>query len=94
MQLMVIRTVTYNDIGDLEPLHIRSELKTAEPDWKGLVKGMWTSKAVKGLSLLAGYAAGEAYSMYAVFEAPHFDASDCLSNGANAFSSSGIREVS
>ena len=70
MQHMVIRTVTYNDIGDLEPLHIRSELKTAEPDWKRLVKRMWNpSKAVKGLSLLAGYAAGDAYSMYAVFEA-------------------------
>lgn len=39
MQHMVVRKVTYNDIGDLEPLHIRSELKTAEPDWKRLVRG-------------------------------------------------------
>ena len=67
---MINKAVTHNDIDDLEPLHIRNELKTAESDWKRLVEGIWNpSQHVKGLSLLAGDAAGEAYSIYAVFGA-------------------------
>jgi hypothetical protein len=67
---MVNKAVTYNDIGDLQPLYVRVELKALEPDWKRLVDGMWNpSQHVKGLSLLAGYVAGEAYSIYAVFDA-------------------------
>lgn len=67
---MVNRAATYNDLGELEPPHIRNELKAAEPDWKRLVEKLWNpSKYVRSLSLLAGYAAGEAYSIYAVFGA-------------------------
>jgi hypothetical protein len=62
--------ITYDGIGELEPLHIRSnEMQAIESDWKRLVKGMWNpSRQVKRLSLLAGYAAGEAYSIYVVFD--------------------------
>jgi len=70
MAYMVNRAITCDDIGELEPLRIRHELKAAEPHWKCMVEGIWNpSKHVKSLSLLAGYAAGEAYSIYAVFEA-------------------------
>jgi hypothetical protein len=67
---MVNRAVTYNDIGNLEPSRVRIELRAVEPDWRRMVEGMWNpSRQVKGLSLLAGYVAGEAYSIYAVFDA-------------------------
>jgi hypothetical protein len=66
---MVNRAITYNEIGGLEPLHIRNEIKSIAPDWKHLVEGIWNpSRHVKSLSLLAGYVAGEAYSTYAAFE--------------------------
>jgi hypothetical protein len=65
---MVNRAATYNDIGELEPLHFRNELRAVEPDWKRLIDGIWNpSRHVKSLSLLAGYVAGEVYSIYAVF---------------------------
>jgi hypothetical protein len=67
---MINKAVTYNDIGDLEPLHVRIELKAVEPDWKRLFEAIWNpSQHVKGLSLLAGYVAGEVYSIYDVFAA-------------------------
>jgi hypothetical protein len=63
--------ITYDEIGELEPLHIRSnEMQAMESDWKRLVEGMWNpSRHVKRLSLLAGCVAGEAYSIYVVFDA-------------------------
>ena len=67
---MVNRAVTYKDIGELKPLPIRNGLAAAKPDWKRVAEGIWNpSRHVKGLSLLAGYAAGEAYSIYVVFGA-------------------------
>jgi|SRR5277367_3109755 len=66
---MVNRAITYNEIGDLDPLHIADEIKSIAPDWRRMVEGIWNpSRHVKSLSLLAGYVAGEAYSIYAVFE--------------------------
>ncbi len=66
---MVNRANTYNEPGELAPLHIRNEMPAAESDWKRLAEGIWNpSRHVKDLSLLAGYLAGEAYSIYAVFE--------------------------
>lgn len=65
---MVNRVAAYNEIGELEPLHFRHEPRAVEPDWKRLVDGIWNpSRHVKSLSLLAGYVAGEVYSIYAVF---------------------------
>jgi hypothetical protein len=65
---MVDITVTYSDVGGLEPSHIRNEMKAAESDWGRLAEGIWnSSRQVKSLSLLAGYVAGEVYSIYAVF---------------------------
>ena len=64
---MVNRTITYDEIGKLGPLPIQ-ELRAAQPDWKRLVEELWNpSRHVRGLSLLAGLAAGEAYSIYAVY---------------------------
>jgi hypothetical protein len=67
---MVSGAVTYNGIGELEPLNIRNEMHTTAPEWRDLVDKIWNpSRYVKGLSLLAGYVAGEVYSIYAVFDA-------------------------
>ncbi|HVB80865.1 MAG TPA: hypothetical protein VNE82_13075 [Candidatus Binataceae bacterium] len=64
---MVNRAVTYDEIAKLGPLRIHKELRAAQPDWRRLVEGLWNpSRHVKGLSLLVGLAAGEAYSVYAV----------------------------
>jgi hypothetical protein len=64
---MVNRAVTYDEMAKLRPLRIHKELRAAQPDWRRLVEGLWNpSRHVKGLSLLAGFAAGEAYSIYAV----------------------------
>ena len=68
---MVNRAITYNynEIGDLEPLHIRNEIKSIVPDWRRLVEGTWNhSRHVKNLCLLAALVAGEASSIYAVLE--------------------------
>jgi len=66
---MVNRAGIYNEIGGLEPSHIRNEIRASVPDWKRLFEGIWNpSGHVKSLSLLAGYVAGEAYSIYVVFE--------------------------
>ena len=65
---MVNGAFTY-DIGELEPPRIRNEPKTAEPRARPLFEQIWNpANHVKSLSLLAGYAAGEVYSIYAVFE--------------------------
>jgi len=65
---MVNGAFTY-DFGELEPPRIRNEPKTAEPRARPLFEQIWNpANHVKSLSLLAGYATGEAYSIYAVFE--------------------------
>ncbi|HKN01539.1 MAG TPA: hypothetical protein VJX23_13570 [Candidatus Binataceae bacterium] len=67
---MAGRAIIHNDLDEFGPLRIGGELKVTRSYWKRVVEGVWNpSRLVKGLSLLAGYVAGEAYSIYAVFGA-------------------------
>ncbi|MGO9607006.1 MAG: hypothetical protein ACLQAT_27050 [Candidatus Binataceae bacterium] len=51
-------------------MNTSNEQKVAASSRNRMVKGIWhPSKYVQGSSLIAGYAAGEAYSIYAVFGA-------------------------
>jgi hypothetical protein len=68
MLRLINKAVTYDEIGKVGPLRIHPELQAAQPDWRCLIEGLWNpSTHVKSLSLLAGLAAGEACSIYAVF---------------------------